>query len=111
MTAKEKKLFALGVGAGVLSAALIVGFLTAREMRSVSAASNASSPVAATRSDSGQVAEQGTEPGTTVELTPAEITAAGVHGRTQNRYRCIRQSRAARSAACLGKRAHWGPRG
>jgi Cu(I)/Ag(I) efflux system membrane fusion protein len=78
MTAKEKKLFALGVGAGVLSAALIVGFLTAREMRSVSAASNASSPVAATRSDSGQVAEQGTEPGTTVELTPAEITAAGV---------------------------------
>ena len=66
MTAKEKKLFALGVGAGVLSAALIVGFLTAREMRSVSAASNASSPVAATRSDSGQVAEQGTEPGTTV---------------------------------------------
>ena len=78
MTAKEKKLFALGVGAGVLSAALVVGFLTAREMRSVSAASNASSPVAATRSDSGQVAEQGTEPGTTVELTPAEITAAGV---------------------------------
>ena len=78
MTAKEKKLFALGVGAGVLSAALVVGFLTAREMRSVSAASNAASPVAVTRSDSGQVAEQGTAPGTTVELTPAEITAAGV---------------------------------
>jgi len=78
MTAKEKKLFALGVGAGVLSAALVVGFLTAREMRSVSAASNTASSPAVTRSDSGQVAQQGTAPGTTVELTPAEITAAGV---------------------------------
>jgi len=35
-------------------------------------------PVASTRSDNGQAAQQGTEPGTMVELTPAEITAAGV---------------------------------
>jgi Cu(I)/Ag(I) efflux system membrane fusion protein len=75
---KEKKLFAFGVGAGVLSATLVVGFLTAREMRSVSAAANTVSPVASTRSENGQTAQQGTEPGTTVELTPAEITAAGV---------------------------------
>jgi Cu(I)/Ag(I) efflux system membrane fusion protein len=75
---KEKKLFAFGVGAGVLSAALVVGFLTAREMRSVAAAANTASPTASTRSDNGQAAQQGTEPGTTVELTPAEITAAGV---------------------------------
>jgi len=78
MTRKEKKLFAFGVGAGVLSAALVVGFLTAREMRPASAASNTAIPAAATRSDSGQIAQQGTEPGTRVELTPAEITAAGV---------------------------------
>jgi hypothetical protein len=75
---KEKKLFALGVGAGVLSAALVVGFLAAREMRPVSAASNTASPAAPTRSDNSQAAQQGTAPGTTVELTPAEITAAGV---------------------------------
>ena len=78
MTMKEKKLFAFGVGAGVLSAALVVGFLTAREMRPVAAAANTASPVASTRSDNGQAAQQGTEPGTMVELTPAEITAAGV---------------------------------
>jgi Cu(I)/Ag(I) efflux system membrane fusion protein len=78
MTTKEKKLFAFGVGAGVLSAALVVGLLTAREMRPVSAASNTASTAAPTRSDNGQAAQQGTAPGTTVELTPAEITAAGV---------------------------------
>jgi Cu(I)/Ag(I) efflux system membrane fusion protein len=75
---REKKLFAFGIGAGVLSSALVVGFLTVREMRAVSAASSTASPVAATRSDNGHAAQQGTEPGTTVELTPAEITAAGV---------------------------------
>ena len=78
MTTREKKLFAFGIGAGVFSSALVVGFLTVREMRSVSAASNTASPVAAMRSDNGHAAQQGTEPGTTVELTPAEITAAGV---------------------------------
>jgi len=78
MTMKEKKLFALGVSAGVLSAALVAGFLTAREMRPVSAASNTASPAASNRSDNGQAAQQGTAPGTMVELTPAEITAAGV---------------------------------
>ena len=76
MTRKEKKLFAFGAGAGVLSAALVVGFLTAREMHPVAAAANATPPVAATTRSDG--AQQGTEPGTMVELTPAEITAAGV---------------------------------
>jgi Cu(I)/Ag(I) efflux system membrane fusion protein len=47
-------------------------------MRSVAAASNTATPTAATRSDNGQAAQQGTVPGTMVELTPAEITAAGV---------------------------------
>lgn len=78
MTMNEKKLFAFGVGAGVLSAALVVGLLTAREMHPVSAAANTEIPAASTRSDNGQAAQQGTESGTMVELTPAEITAAGV---------------------------------
>jgi Cu(I)/Ag(I) efflux system membrane fusion protein len=78
MTIREKKLLAFGVGAGVLSTALVVGLLTARQMRPVVAASNTASPVAGARSKSGQAAQQGTEPGTIVELTPAEITAAGV---------------------------------
>ena len=78
MTMKEQKLFAFGVGAGVLSAALVVGFLAAKEMRPVSAASNTASPAASTRSDNGHAMQQGTEPGTMVELTPAEISAAGV---------------------------------
>jgi RND family efflux transporter MFP subunit len=77
MTTKEKKLFAFGVGAGVLSAALVVGFFTTREMHSVSAAANTSTPIASTQ-DKNQDVQQGTEPGTMVELTPAEITAAGV---------------------------------
>jgi Cu(I)/Ag(I) efflux system membrane fusion protein len=75
---KEKKLYAFGVGAGVLSATLVVGFLTAREMRPVAAAAKTESPAASTRSDNGHAAQQGTEPGTMVELTPAEVTAAGV---------------------------------
>jgi Cu(I)/Ag(I) efflux system membrane fusion protein len=78
MTRNEKKLFAFGVCAGVLSAALVVGFLTARETHPVAAAANTASPAASTRSDSGQAAQQGTLSGTMVELTPAEITAAGV---------------------------------
>jgi RND family efflux transporter MFP subunit len=75
MTKNEKKIFAFGAGAGVLSAALVVGFLTMREMRPVAAA-NSATP-AATTPDKSQ-AQEGTEPGTMVELTPAEITAAGV---------------------------------
>jgi RND family efflux transporter MFP subunit len=74
MTAREKKLFALGAGAGVMAAVLVAGVLTARQMRAI-AASNA---VTATQSGGGIATQQGTAPGTTVELTPAEITAAGV---------------------------------
>jgi Cu(I)/Ag(I) efflux system membrane fusion protein len=78
MTVKEKRLFALGAGAGVLSAVLVVGILTAREMHPVAAAQNEASPAMTDRHKAGETAQQGTEPGTTVELTPEEITAAGV---------------------------------
>ncbi len=76
MTANEKKLFASGVGSGVLSAALLAGFFTARLLRPVSAAPVNPSPAASTQDKS--QARQGTEPGTVLELSPAEITAAGV---------------------------------
>jgi RND family efflux transporter MFP subunit len=76
MTGNEKKLFAFGVGAGVLSAVVVAGFLTVREMRPVAAATNTTSPAASARVNS--PAQLGTESGTMVELTPAEITAAGV---------------------------------
>jgi len=79
MTAIEKKVFALGAAAGIVGAMLVAGVLAVREMRV--AASEESKPTA----NSGtmpQAAEretqQGTQSGTTVELTPAEITAAGV---------------------------------
>jgi RND family efflux transporter MFP subunit len=75
MTPTEKKIFALGGGVGVLFAVLVVGVIAVREMRSAAASSG---PAVAVRSSAGQNGQQGTEPGTTVELTPAEITAAGV---------------------------------
>ncbi|MGA2349104.1 MAG: efflux RND transporter periplasmic adaptor subunit [Terracidiphilus sp.] len=77
MTSKEKKLFVLGGGAGVLIA-LVAGVLVARQIRPVVASSEAAMPAASAGMNAAQAAQQGTEPGTTVELTPAEITAAGV---------------------------------
>jgi RND family efflux transporter MFP subunit len=72
MTAREKKLIALGAGAGILIAALAVGVLYLREQPSFAAKPMAMQPAAA------RDKEQGTQPGTTVQLSPAEITAAGV---------------------------------
>jgi Cu(I)/Ag(I) efflux system membrane fusion protein len=78
MTSKEKKLFALGAGAGVLVAAFVAGVLIAKQIRPVVALSSAPRPAATAGTDASQPAEQGTVPGTTVELTPVEIAAAGV---------------------------------
>jgi Cu(I)/Ag(I) efflux system membrane fusion protein len=80
MTSREKKLIALGAGAGILAAALAVGIVIVRELPSF--ASSAETPAAkslmAAPTAAGRDKDQGTQPGTTVELTPAEITAAGV---------------------------------
>jgi Cu(I)/Ag(I) efflux system membrane fusion protein len=76
MTRHEKTLVAFGVVVGVLSAALAIGLITARKMHPVAAAANTAS-IAASTQDKSQT-QQGTEPGTVVELTPAEINAAGV---------------------------------
>lgn len=80
MTAREKKLIALGAGAGVLAAALAVGVLMVREQPSLASmlATSASKPVAAMQPETGRDKQQGTQPGTTIQLSPAEIAAAGV---------------------------------
>jgi multidrug efflux pump subunit AcrA (membrane-fusion protein) len=80
MITREKKLIALGAGAGILAAALVVGILAARELPSFAAtrAMAANKFAVATQPDSGQAMQSGTQSGTTVQLSPSEITAAGV---------------------------------
>jgi Cu(I)/Ag(I) efflux system membrane fusion protein len=80
MTAREKKLIAVGAGAGILAAALVIGILAARELPSFAAgaAISAAGPAGSAQPDQGQTAPSGTQPGTTVQLSPSEITAAGV---------------------------------
>jgi RND family efflux transporter MFP subunit len=78
MTVREKKLVAISAGAGILATLLIAGFLVSRETRTFAAEATpprATESAAATKSPD---ADPGTQPGTTLELTPAEITAAGV---------------------------------
>jgi len=83
MTVKEKKLFALGAGAGVVAAVLAVWALASRDNHAfVSAAilpaTAQPQAVQRPRAESQPAVQSGTQPGTTVELSPAEITAAGV---------------------------------
>jgi membrane fusion protein, copper/silver efflux system len=80
MTTREKKLIALGAGTGILAAALVVGILAVRELPSFAAgtANSVTTPSADARADKDQTAQSGTQPGTTVQLSPSEITAAGV---------------------------------
>jgi Cu(I)/Ag(I) efflux system membrane fusion protein len=79
MTKREAKLIAIGAGAGVLATGLIWfinlhGLNRVATERTVSAAG----PSGNSKAESTASAPVGTEPGTTVELSPAEITAAGV---------------------------------
>ena len=79
MTTKEKKLVAIGAGCGLLAAAVAAGLLAYTGTRSFAAEktlppampSMAAAPLPAAN-------DQGTQPGATLSLTPAEITAAGV---------------------------------
>jgi RND family efflux transporter MFP subunit len=77
MTANEKKLFVMGTGTGLVVAALAVAILIVSGHHTYAAetTSSAMKQPAATAQPN---ADQGTQPGTTLELTPAEITAAGV---------------------------------
>jgi Cu(I)/Ag(I) efflux system membrane fusion protein len=81
MTVKEKKLLALGAGAGVLASALLVATLTNSGIRGYAAEKTPSPSMGTARprvAASQPESDPGTQPGTTLELTPAEITAAGV---------------------------------
>jgi Cu(I)/Ag(I) efflux system membrane fusion protein len=80
MTSREKKLIALGAGAGTLTAVLILGLLGARGMHffTTASAAVAAPPASSPQPVATSSSAQGTQPGTTVELSPAEITAAGV---------------------------------
>lgn len=79
MTPNEKKLIAIGAGGGILATAIIAALLAYTGGRSFAAEtmhpSAIQTPAAAPRSS---VDDQGTQPGTALSLTPAEITAAGV---------------------------------
>lgn len=77
MTSREKKLLALGTGSGVLITVIAIVLLTHTGQHTYAAESTTPAPMPmpapATRTE-----DQGTQPGTTLELSPAEITAAGV---------------------------------
>ena len=78
MTSREKKLMAAGAGAGILIAALAIGIVTARQLP-IFASGQAMPMARSTAVPSGSPDKgQGTQPGTTIQLSPAEITAAGV---------------------------------
>ena len=79
MTARETKLIALGVGAGTLTALLAIGLLGVRGTHFFALASaGATAPALSPTPVAGSTTAPGTQPGTTVELSPSEITAAGV---------------------------------
>jgi RND family efflux transporter MFP subunit len=77
MTANEKRLFVMGAGAGLLAAVLVVAILVISGHHTYAAETTSMAmkqPTTAAQPNT----DQGTQPGTTLELTPAEITAAGV---------------------------------
>jgi Cu(I)/Ag(I) efflux system membrane fusion protein/cobalt-zinc-cadmium efflux system membrane fusion protein len=80
MTSREKKLIAIGAGAGVLIAALAAGILIVREQPSLASmlGTSAAKPAAAMQHDAAGEKDQGTQPGTTIQLSPSDMTAAGV---------------------------------
>jgi len=80
MTAREKKLIAVGAGAGILIAVLVVGILAVRERSSFAAGTITPSAMSTgdVNADHGQTTQSGTQPGATVQLSPTEVTAAGV---------------------------------
>ena len=80
MTTREKKLIAMGAGAGILLLALdccTAGGAAGAHLRRRDD-SHAPAPRRTLRPQPQPTSDTGTQPGTTVELTPAEITAAGV---------------------------------
>lgn len=80
MTLSEKRVFFLGAGVGVAAVTLIGGVLGMRSGHVfASQPAPAGAPIQAqAESSAAREQQEGTQPGTTVQLTPAEMTAAGV---------------------------------
>ncbi len=80
MTSSEKKVFLLGAGVGVAAVLLIGGVIAVRSVHVF--ASQPAGASAMPDMQPGRAAapesQQGTMPGTTLQLTPSEMTAAGV---------------------------------
>ncbi|MDR3745270.1 MAG: efflux RND transporter periplasmic adaptor subunit [Acidobacteriaceae bacterium] len=70
----------MGTGAGVLAATLVAAILIVSERHTYAAEKTPAGTMAMKQpaATAQPLADQGTQPGTTLELTPAEITAAGV---------------------------------
>ncbi len=79
MTKREVKLIVIGITAGMLVTAIVlrIGFPEINRVLTVPAVT-AAGPSGNSRPEAAAPVSMGTEPGTTVELSPAEITAAGV---------------------------------
>jgi membrane fusion protein, copper/silver efflux system len=81
MTSSEKKVFLLGAGAGVVAVLLIGGVVAVRSTHVfASQPADAAAPAEARTVARVPASEpqQGTQPGATLQLTPSEMTAAGV---------------------------------
>jgi Cu(I)/Ag(I) efflux system membrane fusion protein len=84
MTASEKKVFLQGAGVGVAAVLLIGGAIAARSVHVLASQPASLVPPAETQPgraaarEAQHAAQQGTSPGTTLQLTPSEMTAAGV---------------------------------
>ncbi len=82
MTGREKKLFAFGAGVGILAAGLAAATLVTRSIHlfptQPSFIVQAHADKAARVDSKATAKQQGTQPGTTLQLTSDEMTAAGV---------------------------------
>jgi Cu(I)/Ag(I) efflux system membrane fusion protein len=78
MISRDKKLLAVGVVAGVLIAAAFMALFFLRSEKARAAVQSHEQMVAPASRETNATASVGTEPGTTVQLDPDEINAAGV---------------------------------
>ena len=80
MTSRETKLIAMGAGAGILVAALALVIVAegGTHFFSTMPTVRAAAPAMSSQPTAIPTSDPGTQPGATVELSPAEITAAGV---------------------------------
>lgn len=79
MTSNEKKIFFWGTGAGIAAVVLVGGALAARSGHVFASQPAEPAPIRDNSAPGAQPEpQQGTQPGTTLQLTPAEMTAAGV---------------------------------